>query len=313
MHTRRAELLTNPAHNRLCCSDLVVQMGAVIVIRAIVAASFLCAGSVAFGQQAAATPTPQFDVASIKPSAPGQPGTFIRTAPGGRLTITNMPLKEMIVLAWRIQPFQISGGPGWIESAHYDVSAKPEGNSGRDQVPLMLQALLGDRFQLKFHRETKEAPVYALVVANKDGKLGPKLTPAKEGSCTPIDPSKPPPPPDPAKPSTMGCGGMMMGPDRVAASGVPIANLIPMLSRVLGRTVIDKTELKGNFDIGMQWTPDDSQAVQFRPDGPKPPPSDPTGPSIFTAIQEQLGLKLESQKGPVEMFVIDQVERPSEN
>jgi uncharacterized protein (TIGR03435 family) len=302
---------TNPAARGRRCSGLIVQMGAVLLIRAIAVAGLLLCSSAAFGQPAA--PRPQFEVASIKPSAPGQPGTFIRTAPGGRFNINNMSLKEMIVMAWRIQPFQISGGPGWMDSAHYDISAKPEDNAKRSDVPLMLQSLLADRFQLMTHRETKELPIYALVVANKDGKLGPRLTASKEGSCTPPDPTKAPPLPEPGKPQTLGCGGMMMGPDRVAGGSIPLTDLIPMLSRILGRTVVDKTGLTGKFDISMEWTPDESQAVQFAPGGLRPPPSDTTGPSIITALQEQLGLKLESQKGPVEMFVIDHVERPSEN
>jgi uncharacterized protein (TIGR03435 family) len=259
---------------------------------------------------------PQFEVASIKPAAPDQRGMYIRNAPGGRLNINNMPLKEMIVLAWRIQPFQISGGPAWIESARYDISAKPDHAPKQDEVPLMLQALLADRFQLKTHHETKELSIYALVLANKDGKLGPRLTESKEGSCTTFDPTKPPPPPEPGKPPVLGCGGMFMGPDRLGASGVEVERLTPVLSRILGRTVIDKTGLTGKFDIQTQWTPDQNQ-LQSMAGGAQPdaqvPQFDPNGPSIFTALQEQLGLKLESQKGPVDILVIDHVEKPSEN
>jgi bla regulator protein BlaR1 len=265
---------------------------------------------------AAPASQPKFEVASIKPAAPDQRGMFIRTAPGGRVNITNMPLKEMLVLAWHIQPFQIEGAPSWMESARYDISAKPEKSPKEGEVSLMLQSLLADRFQLKIHHETKELPIYALVVANKDGKLGPQLTESKEGSCTPFDPSKPPAPPDPSKPPTLGCGGMFMGPDRLRAAGVEVDRLTPVLSRILGRTVIDKTGLTGKFDIQAQWTPDQNQ-LQAMAGGAQPdaqvPQFDPNGPSIFTALQEQLGLKLESQKGPVDVLVIDHVEKPSEN
>jgi uncharacterized protein (TIGR03435 family) len=286
------------------------------MLRVLAIASLLFCSGAAFGQTAAAQP--QFEVASIKPAAPDARGMGIRMAPGGRLNIANMPVKEMIVMAWRIEPFQVSGGPGWINSSRYDISAKPETNPGRDQLPLMLQALLEDRFQLKFHRQTKELPVYALVLANKDGKLGPKLTRGQEGGCAPPDLSKGPPQPEPGKPPTLPCGGMMMSPRSLRASGIAISNLIPMLSRTLGRTVIDKTGLEGNFDVSLEWTPDESQALQFpgggaSPGAPAPPPPDPNGPSLYTAIEEQLGLKLESQKGPVETFVIDSVQRPSEN
>jgi uncharacterized protein (TIGR03435 family) len=265
------------------------------------------------GATAQSDTRPEFEVASIKPAAPGARGTFIRMAPGGTVNITNMPLKEMIVLAWRVQPFQISGGPTWLDSARYDISAKPENSPQPGGIPPMLQALLADGFQLKIHRETKDLPLYALVVARKDGKLGPRLTESKEGSCTPIDPSKPPPPREPGKSPTLGCGGVMMGPRGLTATSAPIANMIPALSRILGRTVVDKTGLTGKFDISLEWTPDESQAMPFPADAPKPSPSDVTGPSIFTALQEQLGLKLESQKGSVEMIVIDHAEKPSEN
>src|SRR5215469_1387569 len=131
-----------------------------------------------------------FEVASIKPSAPDARGTaFAR--PLGRLEISNMTLKEMIVSAYSVQPFQVSGGPAWVDSVHYDISAKAGAQVSREDILLMLQALLADRFQLAFRRETRQLPVFALVLARKNGKLGPRLTPSKEGACTPFDPAKP--------------------------------------------------------------------------------------------------------------------------
>jgi uncharacterized protein (TIGR03435 family) len=264
---------------------------------------------------------PAFEVASIKPAAPDQRGIAIRPGANGGLNINNMPLKELITFAWRIQPYQIIGAPAWIESARYDITTVPDHKPKGNEIWLMLQSLLEDRFQLKTHNETKELPIYALVLANKDGKLGPQLTEAKEGSCTAIDPTKPPPPPsDPGKPPVLGCGGMFMGPDRMEGASNEIKGLIPVLSRTLGRTVVDKTGLTGKYDMHLYWTPDPSQMMQGPfgggpppPGGPAPPPVDPNGPSIFTALQEQLGLKLESQKGPVDVLVIDHVEKPSEN
>ena len=258
--------------------------------------------------------TPQFEVASIKPASPDARGMFITPGPGGGVRISNMTLKEMIVLAYRVQPFQISGGPPWLDSLRYDVVAKPETKPKQDEIPLMLQALLAERFQLTIHRETKELPMFALVLARKDGKLGPKLVP-HEGECPAPDPNKPPAPPEPGKPPKLGCGGMMMGPRGLTAVGMPVASLVPMLSRILGTTVVDKTGLTEKFDISAEWAPDENQAAALLPPG-APPPSpaaDNGGPSVFTALQEQLGLKLESQKGPVEILVIDRVEKPSEN
>jgi uncharacterized protein (TIGR03435 family) len=255
---------------------------------------------------------PQFEVASIKPAAPDAQGMWIRPSPGGRLTITNMSLKELIVFAWRVQPYQVSGGPQWIDSARFDIVAKSENNATGDERQFMLRSLLADRFQLVTHSETKELPIYALVLARKDGKLGPNLTEAKEGGCTKPDFTQPPAPPEPGKPPTLNCGQQMMSLRSLTAVAAPISQIVPMLARMLGRTIIDKTGVTGKYDIRLEWTPDESQTATLPPDAPKPA-ADSAGPSIFTALQEQLGLKLESQKGPVEVLVIDRAEKPTEN
>ena len=156
-----------------------------------------------------------------------------------------------------------------------------------------LQALLADRFQLTLHHETKEQPVYALVI----GKNGSKLQESQ---------------------SKQEGRHMMMGRGELNGEGVPLDMLVSNLSRQVGRPVIDRTGLKGNYDFKLQWTPDPGQSggPMGGPPPPgveAPPPPDPNGPSIFTAVQEQLGLRLESQKGPVDLIVIDRVEKPSEN
>lgn len=263
----------------------------------------------------AAAGRPEFEVATIKPAAPDARGIFFRLNPGGRIDVRNQSLKDLIVFGWRVQPFQIAGGPAWIDSARYDVSAKAEKSASPDEIALMIQSLLADRFQLKFHRETKELTRFALVLATKSGKLGPGLTETKAGSCTPFDTTKPLPPPTPeaSKPEELRCGGMRISPRSLTATGIPIDRLVMNLSRLLGRTVVDGTGLKGIFDVNLEWTPDDSQALQNPADAPKPPASDGAGLSIFSALQEQLGLKLESQKGPVDVLIIDRAEKPSEN
>jgi uncharacterized protein (TIGR03435 family) len=300
--------------------------------------------------QSADTAPPAFEVASIKPNKAGGRGVAFQDG-GGGFRATNVALRMLMRMAYGIQDFQISGGPAWLNSDRFDIEAKTDGPPEKepwklseeqrkaflDRRRLMVQALLADRFQLKTHRETKELPVYALVVA----KNGPKL---KEDIFTPpADMARPGPPdakPEPKEPNgpeskdrmVMQRGpmpkglGMRMRPGQLTAQAVPLSNLVEMLSNVLGRTVIDKTGLKKTYDFDLQWTPDESQGQMFRgpeggkggpggpgsggPDGAPPPES---GPSIFTAIQEQLGLKLESQKGPVEILVIDSVERPTEN
>ena len=261
---------------------------------------------------AAQDAAPAFEVASIKPAAPGARGSFIRPAPGGRLEMTNMTLKNMIMIAYRVQPFQITGGPPWFDSDHYDVIAKAEKPPGPDQLPLMLQALLAERFGLKFQRETKDMPVYALVSIRSPGKSTPGLKAADESGCGPIDPAKPVPPPSYTA-AKRPCGMMQMTPSQLNATSRTLADITSVLSRMLGRTVIDKTGNSGKFDIHLEWTPDESQTQLFSPDGTKPPAADSSGPSIFAAVQEQLGLKLEAQKGPVEILAVERAERPSAN
>jgi uncharacterized protein (TIGR03435 family) len=256
------------------------------------AAICLCVTWAAFAQT-----QPTFDgVASIKPSAAGiKDLSEVRPLPGGRISATKMPVKSLIQVAYRIKPFQITGGPSWLDSAPYDIEAKPDNPANAPPWQQMLQALLADRFQLKFHRETKELPVLALVLARKDGKLGPNLTQWKEGTC--VDRNQPPPATKSAGPF---CGGGN-GRGTISGLGMPIGGLASVLSMTLGQSVVDHTGLAGKFDFKVQFTPDDRRTA------------DSPDPSLFTALQEQLGLKLDSQKGPVEIFVIDRVEKPSAN
>lgn len=248
--------------------------------------AFLLAGAAAFGQQ--------FEVVSIKPNAAGDHRVMIRMAPGGRFTASGITLKHLIGQAYNVRDFQIVGGPGWIESDRFDINAKAEGLGERvapDQLRPMIKALLEDRCRLKVRMETKEMPVYVLAA----GKNGPKLTPNTG-----------------AEPGPM----FRMGRGQIDVKKASMAMLAQHLSQQLGRTVIDKTGLAGDYDFNLTWTPEPGQGGG--PFGGSLPPevlpaADSTGPTIFTALQEQLGLKLESQKGPVPVVVIEQIEKPSEN
>jgi uncharacterized protein (TIGR03435 family) len=281
---------------------------------------FLFAGAMAVGMpivfgQLNAKPTvdlPGFEVASVKPDKSGFGPRLLLTADG--LTATKVTVKFLIKQAYGVEDDEISGAPNWLDSETYDVDAKVSSSDlaaleklDEKQRLRMLQPVLAERFQLKVHRETKEIPVYALVIA----KNGPKLHVAKPGD-TYADGIKGPD----GKPG--GRAGMMMwGRGRLIAQGIPIANLLPPLTQQLERTVLDKTGLKGTYDITLLWTPEDDQGSMVSgAEGGRQgsgPAADSSGASIFTAIQEQLGLKLESQKGQVEGLVIDHVERPSEN
>jgi uncharacterized protein (TIGR03435 family) len=264
-----------------------------------------------FGQEA--TPPWTFEAASVKPNkSEARPG--IQFLPGGRFTSTNMPLQILIASAYNL-PFQsirLSGGPDWIRSERYDIEATagpgavPTGLSSKareDKTRLMLQALLADRFKLAVRREAKELPVYVVVV----GKNGPKLQRSKieEKDC-------------PEGPATFGVschniqGGMGRG---LHAKAVTVSDIAMFVENWSDRPVIDKTGIQGLFEVETDgWAP-----LRSRPVAPGTEPSaedvamaDPTRPTLFL-IFERLGLKMESQRAPVEVFVIDHVEKPSEN
>lgn len=267
---------------------------------------------IGLGNAQTPAPRPEFEVASIKPNTSGNNLVMIRPPVGGRFTATNARLKMLIGLAYKVQNFEISGGPGWMDSEGYDITAKAADSSiGIDQLRPMLQALLEDRFQLKVHRETKEVPIYALLA----GKNGPKLPEAKEGGCVPFGPNSPPPPPKPGQFPPTPCGGFFMGPNHLEGGKIGMEQFVGALSNILGRPVIDKTGFKGTFDIKLDFSP---EGTNFGGRGGPGLPADAGNadnapPSIFTAIQDQLGLKLESQKGPGEVLVVDHAEKPSEN
>jgi uncharacterized protein (TIGR03435 family) len=220
----------------------------------------------------------------------------------------------LIVNAYGVQPFQVVGGPEWIHTEGYDIEAKPESSVDRQQMWLMLQTLLADRFRLALHRETRELPVYALVAA----KEGLKQT-AKESGC----PSAPPDPnAQPVPGETMPCGHIVisMAPSRVTMMGgkVAVAELARILAMAMGRPVLEQTGITKYIDVQLEFTPDDATMGLPGGGGPGDPgmprnPTDPSRPGIVAAVQEQLGLKLTTTKGPVEVLVIDHVERPTAN
>ena len=299
-------------------------------IAALLIAAPLFLGSVSHAQS---QPRPAFEVASIKENHSDDRRMAIRPSTG-RFEATNVPAKLIIEFAYNVKGPELSGGPAWISSEHYDVDAKIDDAQAEqmrklspddrdEQLRLMLQSLLADRFGLKLSRQMKDLPIYNLVVA----KSGPKFHESKD-SGPPIDPSAPPPqPPTGAGPQTrprMGPGMAMMRPGEVLIDG-PVSRLADILTRIVGKEVVDKTGLTANYDIKHDWMPDHAEGGMMGggpgpgpgPGGPPPadapPPPDPNAPDLFTALQEQLGLKLESAKAPVETFVIDHIERPSAN
>jgi uncharacterized protein (TIGR03435 family) len=271
----------------------------------VICAAVLLRGQAPVPEQKSVT----FDVASVKANKSGDLEQHIFRSSTG-LTVTNMPVRQLIVFAYQLQAFQVTGGPSWIGSDRFDMVAKIEGDAplptlpgaplGPDPFMLAMRTLLADRFKLTLHREQSDMDIYALVLAN-----GPRA--GLKQSTTDCEAfvrahrgglSWPPP-------GTPVCG-LWESPGQIRMGGFPLSLVTKALSGLTGRMVFERTGLSGNWDFTLTYATE--QRVQ---PGVDVPASDPSAPSIFTALQEQLGLKLESTKGPVDVLVIDHIEKPT--
>jgi uncharacterized protein (TIGR03435 family) len=239
----------------------------------------------------AADAKPSFEVSTIKPAKSG--GVSVRVNPSGMFTTTNTSLSELIKFAYDVHPRQITKGPAWLESEKFDITAKPDtpGIPNPTQLKGMMQKMLAERFQLAFHREKRELPVYAITVA----KGGLKLTKSE---------------------SPLNLPGFGLPPGRMMVRNATMAEIASlMLASLLEQPVVDQTDLgTTRYDFMLKYTPDAQQLAQLAAVGAPPPPADPDAPpDLFTAFQQQLGLKLESTKAQVDVLVIDKAEKPSEN
>lgn len=253
----------------------------------------------------------RFEVASVKPNRSTEDHTVLgRIEPGGRYTISNMPLRRIIRAAYaeghavEIDAYRVVGGPNWIDADRFDIAAKAEGNPSRDHRRAMLRNLLTDRFRLAVRQDTRDLPVYTLVKARPDGRLGSQLRP----SVVDCDALLAGPPEANSADRMPPCGALQLAPGRLIASGLPIDVLAQELSPWVNRFVDNGTGLSGYFDVHLEWTPD-----QFPTGSPwvNRRLGDSGWPAIFTAVQEQLGPKLESTTGSVSVLVIDNVEQPT--
>lgn len=247
----------------------------------------------------AKTARPEFEVASVRPTQGTYPSFGVGGGEGGG---SNVTLKTLIAFAYQIQEYRIAGGPGWIDSDRFDVKARAaDRKTPPEQLKVMLQSLFADRFKLVVHREIKESNVYNLVVA----KGGPKIKLSADQTSPDVNgPSAPDAGPN--------HGAIRIGSGSMIGNAVPLSRLVNLLSQRLDRLVVDKTSLTGRFDIRLQWTPEVGENP-LDPAGVLLPSEPGDHPSIFVAIQEQLGLKLEAAKGPVDFLVIDHVEQPTPN
>lgn len=280
--------------------------------------------------QAAPADTLTFAVVSVRENKSDGPANLnipllgdIHTPTGGVFSGTNIRLFTYLYFAFNFTGNQVQllvpHLPGWVGSEHYDIEARAEGNPTKAQMRLMVQSLLEDRFKLAAHYETQQLPVYAAVLS-KSGKTGLQLRPHSENApCSTVPPALSTPDGAPTQPAITGefptvCGGIVAMPEsapgrmRVGGRNIPIGMIISTLAQMGGfdRSVIDQTGLSGNFDFSIEWTP------QHRGPETGTQPDD-SGPQLMQALNEQLGLKLESKKGPVEVFILDHIEKPSPN
>ena len=275
----------------------------------------LIAAAVALVQgRSQATPSPVFDVAVIKKNKSGDvSGAF--GGPASSFISTNSTLRDFVVFAYDVRPFQIEKAPDWVTTDRWDINAKADGVfpppiPGRpDPRRQMLRALLVDRFKLVTHTESRQFPIYALTMSKGDRSLGPNIQRSDTDCAAAFAAILRGPSPTTTSTGLPICRLSSFPPGRLAAGTVPLQQIVSALSQILQRTVVDRTGLSGNYDVLLTWTPDQAPTAPVgRPDTA---PFDPNGPSVFTAIQEQLGMKLESTKGPVEVLVIDHVEKPT--
>jgi len=272
-------------------------------------------------------PNTRFEVVAIKPIKDTSSSMMIMMTPSG--LESSVPVGVLLRQALQKPDYQMVGAPGWINTGRYSIRAKSPAGTAPTAMSVMMLNLLRDRFQLATHLETREQPIFHLVMARSDGRLGPDLKPtsaecqatiaerqaaAKRGGPPAPLPGMPGGPPlsDPSGPQS--CGSGRTSPGLVAHSGRLIAQLVPTLSDLAGRPVIDKTELIGLYDFTLKFAYEGRMAGLMGPLGVPPgapaPTVDPDSPSLFAALQEQLGLKLESARGPVEVVVIDKFEKP---
>jgi uncharacterized protein (TIGR03435 family) len=230
-----------------------------------------------------------------------------RSSSHGQFSLVMVTLKGLVLAAYDVNDFQVIGGPAWMDINGYDVVAKAGRDATYSQMKPMLQSLLADRFKLKLHRETRELPVYELSVA----KGGPKIVPAKQGGCIQPDLGAPPPPL-----GSKGCGGVVRRFNELTSYATSMPEFVGYLAALMGRPVIDKTGFKASFDVDLKFDPcsiPGGLGGASAPNGGGGCADFSSYPSVPASLQKQLGLRLQSARGPVEVLVVDHAEKPTAN
>jgi uncharacterized protein (TIGR03435 family) len=252
---------------------------------------------------------PAFEVASVRPNLSGSASTTIRAAVASPVTATNITVRMLILTAYRVHRLRLVGGPDWIDRERFDIVAKQPPDTPTDQIPLLWQSLLEDRFKLRIRNELRPRPIYRLVRAHNDGTLGPQLA-RSTTDCAAVDAARRKGPIEvPAPGQRLPCNqrGSLMpdGQGIVSIAGRGMAVLAELLTLVAGqeRMVVDRTGLSGGFDAELQWHDEPTRGISSVPPDQRL--------SVFTAIQEQLGLKLEPATEPIDVLVVESVDRPT--
>lgn len=270
---------------------------------------------------------PSFDVVSIKPNRTNQGIPLVVFQPGGRMIAANVTIRQVILVAYGIENLQLVNAPDWTTSERFAIEARTSDATPTNAIRLMLRSMLADRFNFVAHSERRDLPIAALTMARADKRPGPKLVPSGP-QCAPIRPPEgipmppPPPPPPPGaanappiriilerdEPLGRRCGAMV-APGWMSARSITMEEFTRQLSPVLRRPVINETGLAEQFDYDIIFSPEGLGGALVGP----PPASLTDAPSLETALRDDLGLRLESRRGPVDVLVVDRIERPTEN
>jgi uncharacterized protein (TIGR03435 family) len=274
---------------------------------------------------AQAAPRPSFEVVSIKANRTNQGIPLVLLQPGGRVIAANVNIRQVILVAYGLEDLQLVDAPDWTVTDRFAIEARTTDATATETIRLMLRTMLAERLGFMAHSERRDLPMFALAMARSDKRLGPKLRESGP-ECAPLRspvgvPPPPPPPPPPAgnavptrtilprdEPQRRRCGSML-APGWLAARAITMQELTRPLAQLMRRLVVDETGLTGEFDLDLLFQPEGLGGALVGP----PPPAFSDAPGLTTALQDELGLRLDPRRGPVDVLVVDRIERPSEN
>jgi uncharacterized protein (TIGR03435 family) len=275
----------------------------VLILAAVTALAPIRLAALAQGKQVV---LPAFEVASIKVNASGSENFGFTPRPGGVMVATNVSARQIVTYAYSMQNSRVEGGPDWLDTVRYDITAKASESATQDQMLPMVRTLLADRFKLVMHIDARDTPIFALVHARPDGRPGPQLRASSTVDCDAARAEQARGAGIAAADGRPICGGRTRA-GFIMAGAVSMDELARNMSRLVGRAIVNRTGLQGRYDFDLKFTPEGELTAAAADRGPD------TMPSLYVALEEQLGLKLEPQRAPVDVVVIDSIQRPVED